>query len=243
MIPFSGRGIVLDIEGTVSPISYVHEVLFGFARRELRRFLENALGRAEFYGVFDLIAQDAGWADLAGWRAASHGSEMVEVVERAVLEWMAADRKCRGLKELQGQIWKAGYESGELRSQVFDDVPPALRNWRQVGIDICIYSSGSVAAQKLFFAHTNHGNLLGLLSGFHDTTVGAKQSPESYRAIAAEMSLSPAELLFVSDVDAELRAAEQTGFQTALAVRPGNRPAEGAFERITDFSQILTVSK
>ena len=228
----------MDIEGTVSPISFVHDVLFGFARRELRRFLEAARGRVEYAGVFDQIAQDMGHSTLSAWLATASDQDVVERVERAVLEMMDADRKCRGLKELQGCIWKSGYESGELRSQVFDDVPPALRDWSKRELDLRIYSSGSAAAQKLFFSHTTVGNLTSYLSGFFDTTVGPKQSPRSYEIIAADMGCDPGQLLFLSDVDSELQAAARVGFKTALTERPGNRPVHGTFERIADFSQI-----
>jgi enolase-phosphatase E1 len=137
-------------------------------------------------------------------------------------------------------IWQTGYHSGTLRSHVFPDVPVRLREWASAGIPVRIYSSGSVAAQKLFFAHTEAGDLTGLLSGYYDTTIGSKREPASYRAIARDVQLSPGELLFLSDVPEELDAAQQAGLATGLVERPGNPPTPPAqHPRIHSFDEIL----
>jgi enolase-phosphatase E1 len=153
---------------------------------------------------------------------------------------MDQDSKAPALKELQGQIWEEGYRTGELVGAVFDDVRPALERWRARGIDVGIYSSGSVLAQKLLFGRSSAGDLTPLLGWHFDTAVGAKTDPESYRRIVAAIGRSPGELLFVSDVVAELDAAGSAGMQTALSVRPGNAPVSGdhGHRQIQSFDEI-----
>ena len=135
---------------------------------------------------------------------------------------MDQDRKSTPLKSLQGRIWEAGYYSGELQSQIFDDVPRALRRLREQQKEICIYSSGSVLAQKLLFAHTEAGDLTALIRDYFDTNVGAKRDAASYQRIAHSLARVPSEIVFISDVVAELDAARSAEFQTLLCERPGN---------------------
>ena len=152
---------------------------------------------------------------------------------------MDGDVKATGLKELQGLIWQEGYAAGRLKSHVYPDVPPALRRWAERGLDLRVYSSGSVGAQKVFFAHTEAGDLLGLFRGHYDTTTGPKREAESYRRIAADMKMPPSAVLFLSDVPRELDAAREAGMRTALVVRPGNVPAAAGHGRpvVTDFGE------
>src|SRR5262245_11971395 len=138
---------------------------------------------------------------------------------------MDCDRKSPGLKALQGLIWQEGYESGELRGQVYPDVPPAFNRWRQDGLEIYIYSSGSVLAQQLLFASTEAGDLTKFLSGYFDTAVGPKVSPDSYVTIANQVQIAPPEILFVSDVAHELDAARTYRLRTALCVRSSELPS------------------
>jgi enolase-phosphatase E1 len=155
---------------------------------------------------------------------------------------MNRDIKETSLKALQGMIWRGGYESGEIVAHVFDDVPPALAQWADGGVDVRIYSSGSIEAQKFFFAHTAAGDLTPSLRGHYDTTTGPKREAASYAAIAADMGLEPRQILFVSDVGAELDAARAAGMATALAVRPGNREPGGLYdhEAVSSFAEIVT---
>ena len=139
-----------------------------------------------------------------------------------MLALMNQDSKTPALKELQGHIWEDGYNTGELVGAVFDDVKPALERWRQQGVAVAIFSSGSVLAQKLLFGHSSAGDLTPLLRWYFDTAVGAKTDPASYRRIASSIGESPDAVLFVSDIVAELDAARATGMQTALSIRPGN---------------------
>ncbi len=211
-LPSGLRGIVVDIEGTTTRIAFVTEVLFPFARQRLA----DALADPDFAEARALLEKD----QLADRDA---GSDDLAAYAR---ELMDADRKATGLKALQGLIWKAGYESGALRGEVFEDVPPALQRWRQAGLVLAVFSSGSELAQRLLFSTTPQGDLGPYFSHFFDTRIGAKREASAYHEIAARMGLPPEGLLFLSDVPAELDAAREAGWQTGLLRRPGNPPAE-----------------
>ena len=156
------------------------------------------------------------------------------------------DRKSTGLKSLQGKIWREGYADASLKAQIFPDVAPAFARWRAKGVNVSIFSSGSVLAQQLLFAHTEAGDLTPFISQYFDTNVGKKGEAESYRRIAAAMKLQPAEILFVSDVVAELAAAREAGMKTTLSIRPGNQPgnqpqgSRDPFPIIHSFDEIVT---
>jgi enolase-phosphatase E1 len=218
-----GRGILLDVEGTTSSVAFVYEVLFPYAKARLDAYFDAAWNTPPCAAACEQISRDAGHASLAAWSAAARAAPR-ELVRTELVRLMEADAKTTGLKQWQGLVWEEGYRSGALVSHVYDDVAPALRRWQAGGLDVRIYSSGSVAAQKLFFGHTTAGDLLPLLLGHYDTTVGAKREPGSYRRIAADMGLSAGEILFASDVSAELDAARRAGMHTALVIRPGNAP-------------------
>ncbi len=217
------RAVLTDIEGTTTPLSFVHDVLFPYARRRLdaacasgeARFGE-ALQRLreEFREEYD--AERRGDADLPAFGDGAPYAHRL----------MDSDRKSTGLKLLQGILWEDGYRSGELRGQVWPDVAEALRVWKERGVRVRIFSSGSVLAQKLLFGHSDQGDLLPYFEGFHDTTTGPKQSADSYAAIAAAFDLPPGDILFLSDVTGELDAAREAGMETGLFVRLGNKPAE-----------------
>jgi enolase-phosphatase E1 len=215
------RLVLLDIEGTVSPLAYVHEVMFPFARAGVRPFLEANVARPEVVAALDQMAVDAGAASFAAWCPSA--AEPVPWIVAQVHALMDADVKATGLKQLQGLIWEGGFHRGALRSVLFADVAGALRRWHADGVELRIYSSGSVQAQRLFFAHTEAGDLTPLLNGFYDTKIGGKKSSASYAAIAADAGRAPEAILFLSDVVEELDAARAAGLATALALRPGNR--------------------
>ena len=227
---FAGRGILLDIEGTTSSVSFVYDVMFPYVRKHLTFEVFANWLEAEYVEAFQAIARDAGHESLDAWLKTQkltreNPLRAAEVVCKEVTRLMDADVKATGLKLLQGLIWKSGFESGELLAHVYEDVPPALAAWNEAGKDVRIYSSGSVQAQKLFFGHSIAGNLLPHFKGHYDTTIGAKKEAESYRRIAAEFGLPPGGVLFLSDIVAELDAARAAGMQTGLCMRPGN--AEG----------------
>ena len=223
------RGLLLDIEGTTSSLAYVRDVMFPFVRRELDGFLAAQGDTPAVHEAVQALAVEAGYARLASWRlaAATPGhptAAAARLVADEVRRLMDHDAKSSGLKRLQGLIWAAGFASGELRGHVYDDVAPALAAWHAAGIDVRIYSSGSVQAQQLYFGHSTQGDLRGWLGGHYDTSVGSKRDADSYQTIAGLWALPAAALLFCSDVVAELDAARAAGLRTTLVVRPGNPP-------------------
>lgn len=237
----AARAVLLDVEGTTSSVSFVYERMFPYARRQLPAYLDAHLNTEECQAACDQIARDAGYADLTDWAAQGDPRALVEA---EVIRLMDADEKATGLKQLQGLIWRTGFESGELVAHVYPDTPDALRAWRQQGLDLRVYSSGSVAAQRLFFGHTEYGDLLPLLSGHYDTKTGPKREADSYRRIAADWGVPPTDVLFLSDIAAELDAARTAGMQTVLLLRPGNapQPAGHGHPEAADFSKLeLTI--
>jgi enolase-phosphatase E1 len=186
------------------------------------------------------MARDLGMSNATQWLAAKADAEQRSLVAEQVVAWMDQDLKATGLKQLQGQIWEAGFQSGALVAHVWPDVPQALGDWHAAGIDIRIYSSGSIAAQQLFFGHSEAGSLLPWFSGHYDTTVGGKKSAASYRAIATDWGRPAGEILFVSDVVEELQAAASVGMRVLLSVRPGNLPQARDFPclQVENFAAI-----
>ncbi len=228
--------ILLDIEGTTTPIDFVYQVLFPYARKHLQSYLATHWNDAQD-DLAQLQFEHAADVQEGLQPPALHLSELESVV--AYLHWlMEQDRKATSLKSLQGKVWQMGYESGELKSQVFADVPPAFTAWQQQCKRLAIFSSGSVLAQKLLFTYTEHGDLSGFISGWFDTNSGAKREAESYRRIAAELKCEPPEVTFTSDVTAELEAAREAGMQTFLVIRPGN-PLQPGAEAFTQVTQLI----
>lgn len=225
MIDAGVRGILLDIEGTTTPIAFVHDVLFSYARAHASDFLKNNIGSGAVREDVSMLYEEHA-LDVVHGRNPPELNEEIESLA-TYIEWLIdQDRKSTGLKSLQGKIWRQGYLDGSLKSQVFEDVAPALERWRAAGLKVSIFSSGSVLAQQLLFAHTNAGDLTRFIDSYFDTNTGKKGEAESYRRIAAEMGLEPGEIVFISDVVDELNAAEEAGMQTQLSVRHGN-PIQG----------------
>lgn len=227
--------ILLDIEGTTTPIDFVYQVLFPYARKHLQSYLSRHWNEVESERE-QLQAEHRN--DLQqGLQPPTMDIAQPESVV-AYLHWlMDRDRKSTPLKSLQGKVWEAGYKSGELKSQMFADVPTAFVHWQQQNKRIAIFSSGSVLAQKLLFTYTESGDLSGFISGWFDTNIGAKQAAASYHRIAEALQCEPREVVFISDVTAELAAAQQAGMQTFLSLRAGNPPQPNAeaFAQITSF--------
>jgi len=213
------RAILLDVEGTTTPLRFVHDVLFPYARARLQAFLEAHAREAEVHGDLAGLRMEHARDTAAGRNPPSWDPEDVASAAAYARWLMDQDRKATPLKALQGRIWQEGYAAGELRGQVYPDVAPAFERWHAAGKTLAIFSSGSVLAQRLLFQHSEAGDLERFLSAHFDTTTGAKAEAGSYRRIAAAMGREPGEVLFLSDVAAELDAARAAGMATALVAR------------------------
>lgn len=215
--------VLLDIEGTTTPISFVYETLFPFARERVAAFLAAHADAPE-------VRDDLRALAVLARRDVDNGVDGAEIfdatdVDAAVanIRWqMDHDRKTTALKSLQGKIWRAGYRDGTLKGEVFDDVPGVLETLTDAGRTVCIYSSGSVEAQKLLFGHSVAGDLTVWIDDYFDTTTGPKKESPSYRAIADELGVSPQEILFATDSLAEAKAASEAGVDAVMMARPGN---------------------
>jgi enolase-phosphatase E1 len=220
------RALLLDIEGTTTPADFVTRVLFPYARGHVRDFLTRRASevRDDLALLFsEHEADERAGASPPPWNRDSPAAALDSPT--AYVHWlMDRDRKSTALKTLQGRIWDEGYEAGQLRGQVYPDVPRALARWRAQGREAAIFSSGSVLAQKLLFSRSEAGDLTPFLRGYFDTTTGAKGDAESYRKIARALGEEPPAVLFLSDVTAELDAGCAAGMATALCVREGARP-------------------
>ena len=242
------RGVLLDIEGTTTPIAFVHEVLFSYARSEVRSFLTARFGTPELLADLQQLREEHATDVKQNLQPPALVDIDVDGPRDAEIDSLAAyvnwlidrDRKSTGLKSLQGKIWKQGYSDGTLKAQLFADVRPALEGWRRAGLKISIFSSGSSLAQKLLFAHTAAGDLSGLIDNYFDTAVGSKTEAASYHRIASALRLPAQDVLFISDVVPELNAAGAAGMRTLLCVRPGNQHQTCAerYRTIRDFDEI-----
>lgn len=238
------RLILIDIEGTTTPIAFVTQTLVPYARTRLRAYLErqaSALHRAPLVEAFrrEHEADDEALRSGPAW---SGERAPLECVEAYAVWLMERDRKSPALKELQGQIWEDGYRAGELVAPVYADVEPAFRRWRQDGHALGIFSSGSVRAQQWLFRCSTAGDLTPHLQWYFDTHVGPKREAASYRRIAQETGTAPGDILFISDVAAELDAARVAGMTTALTQRPGNPPQPKHDHRVvSSFDEISFV--
>ncbi|OQR77219.1 enolase-phosphatase E1-like [Tropilaelaps mercedesae] len=213
--------VLLDIEGTVLPISFVKDVLFVYARRHLEEFLEENWLKTE---VQHAVKEIQKFAEANSESPAIDITSKISVVKN--VSWqMDRDLKTAGLKALQGQIWYSGYKKRDLLGDLYPDVYPALKKWSERGIKIGIYSSGSILAQRLLFEHTTSGSLLNILDSFHDqTTAGSKLEPSSYAAIVEQISCPAENILFLTDVYEEYQAARAAGIKSVIVLRDGNKP-------------------
>ncbi len=217
------RAVLTDIEGTTTAVSFVTETLFPYARARIPAWVRARWEDPSLVEIFAALQHEAG---------VQGADESVA----ALLRWMDEDRKIGPLKTIQGLIWEGGYRDGTLRSHLYPDVAPALRRWRASGLTLAVYSSGSVAAQRLLFGHTPEGDLCPLFSAFFDTATGPKRAAESYRRVAAALALPAPEILFLSDVPEELDAAREAGMLTAWLVREGPPPEAPRHPVYPDFT-------
>jgi len=257
------RHVLLDIEGTTCPVSFVSEVLFPYAHRQVGEYLEQHGKEAEIQPLLEELRQAWEREEDAEARALLQGapssSETTSSPTRSgqtasettlsaqmllpYLHWLIRrDRKLTPWKELQGLIWHEGYARGDLRADLFSDVVPMLRHWKQMGMELSVYSSGSVAAQKLLYGHSQEGDLQELFSHWFDTRIGLKQEAESYRRILEPLGCQAGQVVFVSDAISELQAASAAGMQVVFSDREGNPQRDpGPFTSISRLDQ-LTLS-
>lgn len=231
------RQLLLDIEGTTCPVSFVAETLFPYASRHLGAYLQAHRDQAT-------VRQLLGDVEEAWERDADPEARQLRQQQAEALDYLQLlirqDRKLTALKELQGLVWRDGYDRGDLRAPLYADVPAALQRWHARGVALAVYSSGSVGAQQLLYGHSDAGNLQPLFQHWFDTRIGAKQEPASYERITQELHCSSAAVLFVSDALAECEAAAAAGMAVLFSDRDGNPQRDpGRFERISSFDQLL----
>jgi len=211
------KAVLTDIEGTTSSISFVKDVLFPYAKQKMEDFVKQNKENPEVKRILNDVKEIV--------RKDLTTDKIVEILK----EWIEEDKKITPLKEIQGLIWEEGYKKGELEGHIYDDSFEKLKKWKERGIPIYVYSSGSVKAQKLLFSNTKFGDINYLFSGYFDTKIGSKKELQSYKKIAQEIGLKPEEILFLSDNPEEIEAAAKAGMKVIRFAR------EGEFEIIPDF--------
>ncbi|MDO9423628.1 MAG: acireductone synthase [Methylobacter sp.] len=220
------KAIVTDIEGTTSSILFVKDVLFPYARANLAGFIRSHENEPQVKTLLEDVGKEV-------------GSELStqQIIAQLIL-WLDEDKKVTPLKSLQGLIWEAGYRQGDFKGHLYADAAEKLKEWKANGLDLYIYSSGSVYAQKLLFAHTEYGDLTPLFSGYFDTHIGGKKEQQSYRNIAAQLAIPANRLLFLSDIKEELDAAKAAGFQTIWLTRDSAPDPQAEHRQVNSFDQI-----
>lgn len=218
--------LVTDIEGTTSDIAFVQKVMFPYARDALPAYLR----------------ANADDPQVAPWISAIAGEihttpDNLPAVIAALLSWIEADRKHTALKALQGQVWQQAFASGQFVAHVYADALAALTRWRAAGLPVYVYSSGSVQAQQLYFGHTQAGDLRNCFRGYFDTTSGSKREMASYQRIASAIGQPPGDILFLSDIGAELDAAAAAGWRTLQVLRAGTA-ADPGHAQISSFDEL-----
>jgi enolase-phosphatase E1 len=220
------KTIVTDIEGTTTSLSFVKDVLFPYSRTHMATFVrdhtQDPAVRHELEEVRRLSGQNLS------------ETEIIDQLQR----WIAEDKKVTPLKSLQGMIWEDGYQKGDFKGHLYEDAARHLKKWQQAGIRLYVFSSGSVQAQKLLFAHTEYGDLTPLFSGYFDTNIGNKREADAYRKIAETTGSAPEDILFLSDIQEELDAARAAGMQTFWLIRDGAIDPGAAHRQITNFDAI-----
>ena len=205
--------ILTDIEGTTTSVSFVYDVLFPYFRENIQK-VRTMVHLPEVQAIFKETIRLVSETEQI---SIASDDEVIETLIR----WSNEDKKITPLKELQGLLWKEAYEYGLIKGHVYEDVAPALKNWKEAGMQLGVFSSGSIAAQKLIFGFSVSGDLTPYFSAYFDTTTGGKREVETYTKISQELKIQPSEILFLSDIIEELEAAQQAGLETIQLVRPG----------------------
>jgi enolase-phosphatase E1 len=222
--------VLCDIEGTTSSLSFVQDVLFPLSYDRMEGFINQNWSS-------DLIRQE-----IQQIKSKTGNADPDEVI-KTLRSWIKEDRKESPLKSIQGKIWKDAFESGKIQGHVYQDVPRNFRKWGNSGIRICIFSSGSIEAQKLLFRYSEAGDLSQFISAYFDTTTGPKKESSSYKTIATELSLPAADILFLSDIQSELDAARTAGMQTTQMLRQGVTPNSSSHQTVASFDEIILSAK
>jgi enolase-phosphatase E1 len=220
------KAIVTDIEGTTTSISFVFDVLFPYARKHIAGFVRSNPDHPDVQRELDAINREVG-----------KPLSTEQAIEQ-LIDWINQDRKVTPLKSLQGMIWKQGYTDRQFTGHVYPDAAEYLHKWHDEGIKLYVYSSGSIAAQKLLFGHSDLGDLTPLFSGYFDTTIGMKQESSSYQRIAKELAMDAGQILFLSDSVEELDAAVDAGMRTAWLVRNQQQITGSRHPRCHDFTEV-----
>lgn len=220
------KAIVTDIEGTTSSLSFVKDILFPYASKNIEDYVRQH-------------AADNNVATILKDVSAEIGKTLnLEETISQLKQWIEQDKKITPLKSLQGLLWEAGYKNGDFKGHIYEDAFQQLKHWHDKGIKLYVYSSGSVYAQKLLFGHTEHGDLNYLFSGYFDTTIGAKIDVESYNKIVDQLNINADEILFLSDIEAELDAASNANMNTIWLVRDKEINSKASHQQVPDFISI-----
>ena len=220
------KAILTDIEGTTSSLSFVKDVLFPYARERMAEFIRQHAQEAAVRKELEEVR-----------RLSGKNLSEPEVIEQ-LIRWIDEDKKITPLKSLQGMIWEDGYKKGAFKGHMYEDAVRHLKQWKQAGVRLYVFSSGSVQAQKLLFAHTEYGDLTPLFSGYFDTTIGNKREADSYRKIAEAIGAPPGDILFLSDIREELDAARAAGMQVTWLVRDGVLNPDATHRQVRNFDEI-----
>ncbi|MDH3311155.1 MAG: acireductone synthase [Gammaproteobacteria bacterium] len=221
------KAILTDIEGTTSSLSFVKDVLFPYARERMAEYVRQHAQELSVKKELEEVRR------LSGINL--NNSEIIE----QLIRWIDEDKKITPLKSLQGMIWENGYKKGDFKGHVYEDAARNLKKWKQAGLKLYVFSSGSVQAQKLLFAHTDYGDLTPLFSGYFDTTIGNKREENSYRKIAESIGTPPGEILFLSDIREELDAARSAGMPVTWLLRDGALDPNATLRQVQNFDEIL----
>ena len=220
------KAIVTDIEGTTSSILFVKDVLFPYARANLADYVQRHANDPQVKALLEDVCNEVGEQLSTG-----------QIIDQ-LIQWIDEDKKVTPLKSLQGLIWEAGYRQGDFKGHVYPDAAEKIKAWKSQGLDLYVYSSGSVHAQKLLFGHTEYGDLTPLFSGYFDTHIGGKKDRASYDNIAVQLGIPANQVLFLSDIKEELDAAKAAGFQTIWLTRDSTPDPQAEHRQVNSFEQI-----
>ncbi len=236
------KAIITDIEGTTTSLSFVKDTLFPYARAKLGEYIRRHEDDPQVRKLLDDVEQEINkdpCLHLTNETASCvrPSKDVGQLIEQ-LLRWIDRDKKVTPLKTLQGLIWEEGYEQGAFHGHLYQDAAENLKDWKARGLDLYIYSSGSVHAQKLLFAHTDYGDLTSLFSGFFDTHIGGKKEQASYRKIAKQVGYPEDQILFLSDMKEELDAARAAGMNTIWLTRDSIPDPQAEHRQVHSFDEI-----